>query len=89
MKQNRVVIWTMVTALAISLTLLAQIRPAFDVVSTKANNSANGFLRIGGQPAAGRFIATNATVEMLITWAYRIQNYQLSGGAGLDQNRDF
>src|SRR5690348_11298639 len=71
-----------VAVVSIAVSIMAQVKPQFDVVSVKANNSGSGFVRIGGQPAAGRFVATNATVEMLVTWAYRIQNYQLSGGPG-------
>ena len=75
-------ILAIVGVLSIAIGVNAQVRPAFDVVSVKANNSGTGFVRIGGQPLAGRFVATNASVEMLVTWAYRIQNYQLSGGPG-------
>jgi hypothetical protein len=82
MRQNRVVVLTIVAIIAIVLDVLGQVRPSFDVVSVKANSSGTGFLRIGGQPASGRFVAENATVEMLITWAYRIQNHQLSGSPG-------
>jgi uncharacterized protein (TIGR03435 family) len=80
MSHKRIATLAVVAIVGIAMNIPGQGRPSFDVVSIKANNSGTGFLRIGGQPAAGRFVATNATVEMLIAWAYRVQNYQLSGG---------
>src|SRR5262245_22938870 len=89
MTERKTAILAIVGILSIAIGLNAQVRPTFDVVSVKANNSGTGFVRIGGQPAAGRFVATNATLEMLLNWAYRIQNYQLSGGPGWIQTDRF
>jgi uncharacterized protein (TIGR03435 family) len=89
MTARRSLILAVVAVLSITVSISGQVRPQFDVVSIKANNSGNGFVRIGGQPAAGRFVATNATVEMLVTWAYRMQNYQLSAGPGWIQTDKF
>lgn len=82
MTDRRDVILAAVAILSITMFVNGQVKPAFDVVSVKTNDSGTGFVRIGGQPAASRFVATNATVEMLVTWAYRLQNYQLFGGPG-------
>jgi uncharacterized protein (TIGR03435 family) len=82
MPERKNALWRIVAVLSITVPIIGQVKPQFDVVSVKANNSGTGFVRIGGQPAAGRFVATNATVEMLVTWAYRIQNYAISGGPG-------
>jgi uncharacterized protein (TIGR03435 family) len=89
MTERRNVVLTVVAVLSIVISVIGQRRPAFDVVSVKTNNSETGFVRIGAQPTAGRFVATNATVEMLVAWAYRIQNYQLSGGPGWIRTEKF
>jgi uncharacterized protein (TIGR03435 family) len=53
-------------------------RPEFEVASIKLNKSNEGFSRI--MPArGGRFTATNIPLQFLITIAYRIKDFQLSG----------
>jgi uncharacterized protein (TIGR03435 family) len=53
-------------------------RPEFEVASIKLNKSGDGFIRI--MPArGGRFTATNVPLQVLITIAYRIKDFQLSG----------
>ncbi len=53
-------------------------RPEFEVASIKLNKSNDGFIRI--MPArGGRFTATNVPLQILITIAYRIKDFQLSG----------
>ena len=54
-------------------------RPAFEVASIKPDHSSD--LRIMIRPfPGGRLTATNVPLRMLITLAYRIQDFQLSGG---------
>jgi uncharacterized protein (TIGR03435 family) len=53
-------------------------RPEFEVASIKLNKSAD--MRMMVRPApGGRFTVTNVPVQMLITMAYRIKDFQLSG----------
>jgi len=60
---------------------LAQAPPAFEVASIKPNHSAarnSGFRRA----SPGSLNATNVTLKMLISYAYDVRDYQISGGAG-------
>jgi uncharacterized protein (TIGR03435 family) len=50
----------------------------FEVVSIKRNNSGSRALNFGSSP--GRFNGRNLTLRMLITYAYKIQDFQLTGG---------
>jgi uncharacterized protein (TIGR03435 family) len=53
-------------------------RPEFEVASIKLNKSAD--MRMMVRPApGGRFTVTNVPVQLLITMAYRIKDFQLSG----------
>ena len=53
-------------------------RPEFEVASIKLNKS--GDMRVMIQsPGGGRFIASNISLQNLITFAYTIKNFQLSG----------
>jgi uncharacterized protein (TIGR03435 family) len=53
-------------------------RPEFEVASIKLNKSAEGFIRM--MPGrGGRLTLTNIPVQILITMAYRIKDFQLSG----------
>jgi uncharacterized protein (TIGR03435 family) len=53
-------------------------RPEFEVASIKLNKSGDGRIMI--MPArGGRFTATNVSLQILITIAYRIKDFQLSG----------
>ena len=56
-------------------------RPEFEVASVKPNTSANGMTMIR-PPVGGRFNATNARLKMLISIAYKVQNFDISGGPG-------
>ncbi len=49
----------------------------YEVASFKPDKSDSGMMRIGN--AADSFTAENVTVQMLVTSAYGIQDYQLSG----------
>src|SRR5438093_12497640 len=59
---------------------------AFEVASIKVNTSGEG--RIGIQPSpGGRLTVLNATLRMLIRFAYNMQDNQMSGGpAWLDND---
>jgi uncharacterized protein (TIGR03435 family) len=54
-------------------------RPEFEVASIKPNTSGNGMTMIR-PPVGGRFTATNARLKMLIGLAYKLQDYEISGG---------
>jgi uncharacterized protein (TIGR03435 family) len=54
--------------------------PAFEVASIKPNRS--GDMGAGIQFAPGRFIMNGATVRMLISVAYDVRDFQISGGPG-------
>ena len=51
----------------------------FEVAAIKPNNSGPGPVRIETSPG-GRFTATNVTLKNLITFAYRLQAFQVVGG---------
>src|SRR5215510_4360387 len=51
-------------------------KPAFEVASVKPNRSGDLRARMEIQPG-GRFTATNVSLEMLITNAYQLFNYQI------------
>lgn len=55
-------------------------RTVFDVASVKPNNS-GGTVAIRSLPG-GRWIATNASLRLLITWAYDITDERLVGAPG-------
>jgi len=60
--------------------------PAFEVASVKPNNS-GGTVAIR-RPPGGQWVATNASLRLLITWAYDITDERLVGGPGwLDSAR--
>jgi uncharacterized protein (TIGR03435 family) len=54
-------------------------RPAFEVASIKLNKSGDRRMMFPA-PRGGRFTASNVTVQLLITLAYRVKDFQLSGG---------
>jgi uncharacterized protein (TIGR03435 family) len=58
----------------------ADTRPsAFEVASVKPNRSGDQHITVHVQPG-GRFNATNITLRLLIRNAYRVQDFQISGG---------
>src|SRR5437660_9036007 len=57
----------------------AQTKPSFEVATVKPSASADNRVAILGQPG-GRFVATNASLKMLMTAAYRVRDFQISGG---------
>jgi len=53
--------------------------PSFEVASIKPDHSGASFIRIGG-PDTSRWTATNISTRMLITFAYNMRDFQVSGG---------
>lgn len=53
--------------------------PSFEVASIKPNHSGDAGTHINTADPS-RFIATNVTVEFLITYAYNMRDFQVSGG---------
>jgi uncharacterized protein (TIGR03435 family) len=53
-------------------------RPEFEVASIKLNKSGDGRMMIMPD-RGGRFAATNISLQFLVTLAYRIKDFQLSG----------
>ena len=73
-------LWSPVIALGLTAAVWAQVdKPAFDVVSVKRNTSNGGSFSAGPRPG-GVYLATNAPVSVVITFAYDIRDYQLIGG---------
>jgi uncharacterized protein (TIGR03435 family) len=56
-------------------------RVAFEVASVKPDTSGSGMVMIR-PPVGGRFTATNARVKMLVSLAYKLPNFAISGGPG-------
>jgi uncharacterized protein (TIGR03435 family) len=52
--------------------------PAFEVASVKENRSRTAAWSMTAPPG-GRFNFTNATLDTIIRWAYRLQDFQLAG----------
>jgi uncharacterized protein (TIGR03435 family) len=73
------------TALSLCIVLAdAQSPPAppeFEVASVKPNTSGNNLINIR-PPVGGRFSATNARLRMLISIAYKVKDFEISGGPG-------
>ncbi len=62
-------------------------RPEFEVASIKLNTSGTRMVRISGV-GTRRLSATNASLRMLITIAYGVKNFQVSGGgSSIDSDR--
>ena len=58
-------------------------RPEFEVASIKPNISGTPMVRITGGLGSPRFAGTNMSLRMLITLAYNVKNFEISGGNGL------
>src|SRR5712692_233260 len=54
-------------------------RPSFEVASIKPNTSGDSRVAILGQPG-GRFVSTGVSLKMLVGFAYRVRDFQISGG---------
>jgi uncharacterized protein (TIGR03435 family) len=66
-------------ALSASLASAQTPGPAFEVASVKPNKSGEQGSRVGMAPN-GRFTATNVTLKQLITNAYNLRSFQVTGG---------
>src|SRR5262245_35699720 len=53
-------------------------KPTFEVASIKPNKAGDNRVSIGGG-AGGRFVATNVPLRLLMTVAYRVRDFQISG----------
>jgi len=71
-----------VTGLAVAQSPAAK-RAEFEVASVKPNTSGTPMVRINGGLGSPRFAATNMSLRMLITFAYNVKNFQISGGNGV------
>src|SRR5262249_7606536 len=76
-----VVLCAMVVVIPVLPQVPAGGRPSFEVASIKPNTSGENRVSILGSPG-GLFRATGVPFRMLITSAYRIRDFQLSGGPG-------
>jgi len=56
-------------------------RPEFEVASIKPNTSASTTMKFPF-PSGGRFNGTNVTLKTLISFAYKVQGFEVSGGPG-------
>lgn len=63
---------------AIALTVAQTPRPEFDAASVKVNAARDGLTRIATLP--NRLSAVNATLHMLVRYAFNVPDYRLSGG---------
>src|SRR5262245_10116484 len=74
---------TALVILAIAIPIMSQgpngTKPSFEVASIKPNTSGDMRIAILNQPG-GRFIATGASLRVLMTFAYRVREFQISGG---------
>jgi uncharacterized protein (TIGR03435 family) len=55
--------------------------PAFEVATVKPSKAGDNRIAIMAQPG-GRFRVTNATLKMVMAVAYRVRDFQISGGPG-------
>lgn len=54
-------------------------KPSFEVASVKPNTSGDNRIAIMGSPG-GRLTVTGASFRMLVTYAFRVRDFQVSGG---------
>jgi len=72
-------IWTSILFTALLSQLPSGSKPAFEIVSLKANVSGESRTSIGNRPG-GRFVATGAPLKFLMTSAYHVRDFQILGG---------
>src|SRR5207253_9041817 len=75
------------TLLLFLLTMQSGTKPSFEVATVKPSVSGDNRIAILGQPG-GRFVANNAILKMLMGTAWRVRDFQISGGpswAGTDR----
>src|SRR5262245_2543472 len=77
------ILFGLIVTMTASIPFLSQTSPAqkpsFEVASVKPNNSGSSSARAGTR-VGGYYFATNYSVKMLIMQAYRVQDFQVSGG---------
>jgi bla regulator protein blaR1 len=80
---GRLLLLAVLGILVISIPALAQTssetKPSFEVASIKPYNSATMGMSIAIQPG-GRFVATGIPFRFLMTYAYRVRDFQILGG---------
>ena len=83
MRLAKTLLWIALGCLVIAIPILPQApggsKPSFEVVSIKPNTSGDNRVAILGSPG-GRFTATGVTLKMLMGFAYRVRDFQISGG---------
>src|SRR5690242_21063180 len=67
-----------ILASMLSICLAQTAPPPFEVTTIRPNRSGAVQSAVFLQP--GRFVAENATVKMLIAYAYAVKDFQISGG---------
>lgn len=74
-------LFALVTAAAVPIVSrqVGRTKPSFDVATVKPSPAAGSGIAVRTQPG-GRFTATNATLKTLISIAYNVWDYQISGG---------
>jgi bla regulator protein blaR1 len=73
-------------AVVVSIPAFSQQEPAgtrlsFEVATVKPSASGGNGIRVSVQPG-GRFVVNNATLKMVMAVAYRVRDFQISGGPG-------
>ena len=78
MRRHTLLAIVVIVAFVIPLLPQGNDKPSFEVASIKPNNSGDN--RVMFRANGGRFTVAGATVKMLIQQAYRVRDFQLSGG---------
>jgi uncharacterized protein (TIGR03435 family) len=66
---------------ALALAVVSQAQQAFEVASIKPNSTGDNRVMIRMQPG-GRLTATGVTLRQLISQAYNVRDFQITGGPG-------
>jgi uncharacterized protein (TIGR03435 family) len=64
----------------LSLSQSAQEKPKFEVASIKPNLTPTGGTSIRGEPSGTRITMTRVPVKMVMSFAYRVRDFQIVGG---------
>jgi uncharacterized protein (TIGR03435 family) len=76
---SRFAVGVLLLALCASVLSAQSAGPTFEVASVKPNKTGEQNSRLGMSPN-GRFMATNVTLKQLITNAYNLRGFQVTGG---------
>src|SRR6266568_1981456 len=83
MKLGKTLLVVVLGAAVIAIPVFSQApgvsKPSFEVASVKHNTSGDNRVSIMNQPG-GRFVATGIPLKFLMTFAYRVRDFQISGG---------